>query len=139
LIEFHVLESSQDNTWLNYVATLAESRIQSGQTVLIVADKPALLQQVNSHLWTFRDDSFLPHELLTANQQRAPHIIYLSDYPQSADVIIHLGEAALTEVSSLPLIIDVIDADQKRRDAGRARFSTYRKKGQSPQTIKIPG
>lgn len=139
MIEFHVLESHQETVWLHYVCSLAAQHHAAHKSVVIVCDDQSILNRVDEHLWTFSEDSFIPHDQLSPSQNSTlPNVIGLSLKSLPSDVLIHLGFDPLVEPGSHALIQDIIDADPKRRDAGRARFSAYRKQGITPNTLKNP-
>jgi DNA polymerase III subunit chi len=139
LLEFHVLDSSQDALWLRYICALAQHHLGLNQRVVIVCDDAATLNRVDEYLWTFEEASFLPHEQLSPSQTTAPiGVIGLSHKPIATDILIHLGREALTEIQTAAVVVDVIDAEPSRRDAGRARFSAYRKLGLAAKTCKNP-
>jgi DNA polymerase III subunit chi len=138
-VEFHVLESAHDSVWLQYVCELTEALHHPAHRLVIHADEPALLTAVDEKLWTYKDDGFLAHERTTQPTSPAPNgVVMLSSTPIATDTLIHLGFDPLADLTTAKRIIDVIDADPKRREAGRNRFAHYRKLGISPQTIKNP-
>jgi len=139
VIEFHVLESSQETRWLHYVAELSESLLSTNMRLLILSDQPAFLNAIDEKLWTFKDNSFIAHERVNGTTPPLRSgVVGIGHELLECDLVIHLGLSPLESFGTATRVIDVIDSEPQRREAGRARFSAYRKRGMSPETIKNP-
>ncbi len=93
---FYHLERARLETVL---ADLLEKTLQRGWRALVHASAPERLEALNTHLWTYRDDAFLPHGL--AGEPHAPEqpvLLTMADANLNrADVLI------LTEPAPAPL------------------------------------
>ena len=138
-VEFHVLESADESAWLKYICELTQSLHARQERLVIQSDEPGFLVAVDEKLWTYHEDSFIPHERITKPMACSPNgPVLLTSLSIDTDTLIYLGLEPLTGFINAKRIIDVIDANPKRREAGRQRFASYRKLGISPQTIKNP-
>ncbi len=92
-------------------------------------------------LWTFRDGSFVPHETLgSAGGGDAPVLLsVLTAPPAPVDLIINLAADVPDCLAQTRRVIEIIDGDEERRRAGRARFKAYRDRGVQPATHNIRG
>ena len=95
---------------------------------LRVADA-ATLERLDQLLWTFSDDSFVPHDIVLDGAATAP--VTLADahrpLPAGTEVCINLCDDALD--ADCERIAEIVTGDEPARAAGRQRFATYRERG----------
>ena len=88
------------------------------------------------------DGSFVPHEMLTANASSAESPVLLSAGavpPSDVDIIINLAPDVPSCLAQTRRVAEIIDGDDARRRAGRARFKAYRDLGVQPASHNIRG
>ena len=134
-VDFYVLSEASAAARLKVACRIAEKAYLASQSVLLWHTDRAELETLDELLWTFADTSFVPHEWLGENAA-APVLLGTEPPPGPVGVLIHLGlspepPAFLARVSRL---VEIIDGEPARRDAGRARFKAYRQLGLSPDT-----
>jgi DNA polymerase-3 subunit chi len=133
-VDFYVMEGTAAAR-LKVACRLAEKAYLAAQRTLIWHTDRAELETLDELLWTFTDGSFVPHEWLTSNPAGAPVLLSAGSPPAAAfDFVINL---AADPPPFLPLarrIAEIIDGDEGRRRAGRARFKAYRELGIQPMT-----
>ncbi|HET9108054.1 MAG TPA: DNA polymerase III subunit chi [Steroidobacteraceae bacterium] len=133
-VDFYVMEGTAAAR-LRVACRLAEKAYLASQRTLIWHTDRAELEALDELLWIFADGSFVPHEWLTSNQAQAPVLLSAGSPPEAAfDFVINL---AADPPPFLPLarrIAEIIDGDEERRRAGRARFKAYRELGIQPAT-----
>lgn len=134
-VDFYVMEGAAAAARLKVACRLAEKAYLASQRTLIWHTDRAELEALDELLWTFADGSFVPHEWLTSNQAEAPVLLSAGSPPAAVfDFVINL---AADPPPFLPLarrIAEIIDGDEGRRRAGRARFKAYRELGIQPAT-----
>src|SRR5262245_53104359 len=112
--------------------TLIEKSLERGWRVVVQAASEERIEALDAHLWTFRDDSFLPHG--TARQgelHEQPVLLTLDDdNPNGAAVRFLIDGAPVPENADayerIVLIFDGEDADaeaaaRRRCSEGKAR------------------
>ncbi len=141
-VDFYVIEDGAGHARLSLACKLAEKAYLANQSVLIWHTDPDELRSFDEMLWTFRDGSFVPHETL-APDAIAPIQLSAGTAPlASVDLIINLAAdvpPCITQ-SKPPMskrIIEIIDGDDTRRRAGRARFKAYRDLGVTPTSHNV--
>ena len=88
-------------------------------------------------LWTFRDGSFVPHELV-GGDTNAPVTIGFGDMPIKArDLLVNLCDEIPAFAESFPRVAEVVTSDENCRMKSRQRYSTYRDQGHQLETHKI--
>ncbi len=139
-VDFYILEGPSAAARLKLACKLAEKAYLSSQSVLVWHTDPAELKVFDEMLWTFNDGSFVPHEALTATPTPEDAPIMLSaGLPPSAnvDIIINLAPGLPPCLAQTRRVAEIIDGDDARRRAGRARFKAYRELGVQPASHNI--
>jgi DNA polymerase III subunit chi len=142
-VDFYILEEPSPSGRLKVACKLAEKAYLAAQTVLVWHTDPAELRAFDEMLWTFNDGSFVPHEVLPASgtvPPETPVVLSLGVAPSAnVDIIINLGPELPACLSQTRRVAEVIDGDDTRRRAGRARFKAYRELGVQPASHNIRG
>jgi DNA polymerase III subunit chi len=139
-VDFYVLEAATSEGRLRLACRLAEKAYLAGQAVLVWDTDPTELAQLDELLWTFADRSFVPHEtvLSPALAPDVPVLLSSGAVPERPlDVLINLAAEVPPCLAKVARVADVIDGDEARRRAGRARFRAYREAGLQPETHEI--
>jgi len=141
-VDFYILEESSATARLKLACRLAEKAYLAAQTALVWHTDTEELKAFDELLWTFMDGSFVPHEMLTAKASSDDSPVLLSAGmapPADFDVIINLAPDIPACLSKTRRIAEIIDGDDARRRAGRARFKAYRDLGIQPASHNIRG
>lgn len=138
-VDFYVLTSTDAKERLRLACRLAEKAYLSSARVLVWSDNALELSAFDDLLWTFADRSFVPHEPYREGEQWQEVPVLLSGPNEPApgdsfDVLLNLGGVVPPCAAQAERILEIIDADEARRQAGRARFRSYRERGLAPQT-----
>jgi DNA polymerase-3 subunit chi len=139
-VEFYVLDQASGTARLKLACRLAEKAYQVNQTVLLWHTDPEELRMLDDLLWTFDDRSFVPHERLAPGASVSETPVWLSGGalpPGRFDVLINLAPDIPSCFEQAPRIAEIIDGDDARRRAGRARFKAYRDLGLQPVSHNI--
>jgi len=137
-VEFYVLASADAAARLQFACRLAEKVYNLGQTVHLHADGPAEAAELDTLLWTFRQGSFLPHEVVAAGSEPAsPVTIGHGPPPRTADLLVNLSAGVPGFAAGFPRVADVVDASEAGRQLGRQRFRAWRDGGREPVTHTI--
>lgn len=135
-VDFYVLEGTAAAARLKVACRLAEKAYLAAQRALLWHTDRAELETLDDLLWTFADGSFVPHEWLTSNGSgEAPVLLSAGPPPAEAfDFVVNLAAAAPPLLHLTRRVAEIIDGDEERRRAGRARFKAYRELGIEPAT-----
>ena len=134
-MDFYVLAGSDDGARLRFACRLAEKAWQLRHRVRVQLE-PGEAGAFDQLLWTFADRSFVPHRRAGAEDDAPasapPAVVIADDHaadPADGDVLINLAVGAAPEPGRWARIAEVVDADARRRQAGRQRFRAYRECG----------
>ena len=134
-VAFYVLEEASSAARLKLACRITDKAFRAGQNVLIWHTDATELAMLDELLWTFGDDrSFIAHERIVPGRvAEAPVLLTTSAVPESGiDVLVNLAPEVPPVAERAARIVEIIDGDPARREAGRARFRTYRKLGLQP-------
>lgn len=135
-VDFYVIQSDAPRERLRTACRVVEKAYQAGHTVLVWHSDVEELREFDELLWTFGDGSFVPHEAITAEGFAAAPVLLTSSPtpPGGFDVLVNLAPEVPVCVAEARRVAEFIDGDPARRQAGRARFRTYKDRGWSPTT-----
>ena len=138
-VDFYVLESSDSRERLKVACQEVERAFLAEERVLVWFDDAQELALFDDLLWTFADRSFVPHEPISTESSwdESPVLLSAGLQPAPPAVLCNLAKEVPPGVSGTQRVIEIIDADPVRRQAGRARFKQYRDLGIEPTTHKL--
>jgi len=135
-VDFYVIEGTAATARLKVACRLAEKAYLASQRALIWHTERAELEALDELLWTFADGSFVPHDWLTSNAAEEAPVLLSAGTPPTAefDFVVNLAAEPPPFLPLTRRVAEIIDGDEGRRRAGRARFKTYRELGVEPGT-----
>jgi DNA polymerase-3 subunit chi len=138
--EFIELRSRADK--LPQVCVRTALHYEAGQTVAVYTPSEAEASELDDLLWTFRQNSFIPHVRLTAAvEPLIEPVVIFSSNPDDAmsDVLILASVDELPEWSSgFPHIYDFAEVyDEAHSQAGRRRYAALKAAGYRMRFVKL--
>ena len=130
-IDFYVLATAQPGGLGLLACKLAEKVWRMEHRIYLYAADQAAVRMLDDLMWTFRDGSFVPHEIYdSSSEDPAPILIGCDPDPKlDPDVLINLSDQVPSCFSRFPRLAELVDADPQRREASRQRWSFYRDRG----------
>ena len=130
-VDFYIVSSSEERRRLETVCRLADKARRLGHRVFIHTESGAQASEVDQLLWTFREDSFVPHALAVDSDHEAdPILIGNGAEPEGqVDVLINLTRDVPLCAERCERIAEVVGGAESSRAAGRQRFRSYRERG----------
>lgn len=139
-VDFYVLKASGDAARQHFACRLAEKAYRLENTVHIKAADENSASKLDDMLWTFRDGSFVPHELVSGPgaDQDVPVTIGTADSGTgNRDLLINLGDTLPADLSSYGRIAEIVASDDNSKAQSRNRFVEYREDGHTLETHKL--
>jgi len=138
-VDFYVLENTQQDADVKFACRVTDKAFAQGLKIHIHTGSPEQAQSLDKALWTFRQDSFLPHALAGSAQAPQCPIIIGDRCPDeiNADVLINLAHDTQDWFSGFKRVADIVPGNENSKLAGRNRFRWYREQGQTPRTHTI--
>ena len=143
-VDFYILNSPTPKQRFTFACRLVEKAYLRGLRVVVLSASAADAKALDDLLWTFNDQSFVPHRLCRdeepMNAEEAPvHLSTALDAASAADVLVNLSDRLPTGLERFARIAEIIDGDPERRRLGRERFKTYREHQLAPKTHQVDG
>jgi DNA polymerase-3 subunit chi len=139
-VDFYILAGTGEQSRQNFACRLAEKAYRLQHTVHIHTANRQQAELLDALLWTFRDGSFVPHELLGAagNKTEAPVTIGHEECDiGSQDLLINLTDEIPPNAASFPRVAELVTSDEESRQRSRKRFVHYRDLGVELETHNI--
>jgi DNA polymerase-3 subunit chi len=138
-IDFYILATAAANTRLQFACRLIEKAYKNQHRVYIHTENQADAHTLDELLWTYRDDSFLPHNLYGDGPEPAPPIqIGFNVTPaKQRDILINLSNQVPAFFAQFNRILELIPTDPDQQELGRERFRFYRTQGLHIDTHKL--
>ena len=112
---------------------LLEKSLERGWRVVVQSTSPERAEALDAHLWTYSDDSFLPHATWRAGDaQEQPIILSIEESnPNGANVRFLIDGAPVpADADAYQRIVLIFDGeDEEAVAAARARWSEAKAKG----------
>lgn len=138
-IDFYVLPDQKENGRALLACRLADKAYRLGHTVYLFTPSEARAAALDDLLWTFRQDSFVPHErypLISA--EGSPVLIGIaSPVEVNAQVLINFTDALPDGFERYERVVELVDAHPDVLAKSRERFKQYRDRGFTPETHKL--
>lgn len=137
-MDFYILDAGGERSRWHFACRLAEKAYKLDNRVHILAADAQAANQLDELLWTWRDGSFLPHDLATGKTP-APVTIGCETQPPSAgyDLLINLTDELPGDISAFPRVAEIVTSDEQQRRQSRQRFAGYRDQGHELETHKL--
>ena len=138
-IDFYVLEDAGEAARQLFACRLAEKAYRLRNSVHIRTGDRGLAAKLDELLWTFRDGSFVPHEIAGPQAAEAPVTIGSSDAEMASgsDLLINLSHDLPADIAAFPRIAEIVSSDEDSRAQSRQRFAAYRDLGHTLDTHNI--
>ena len=138
-VDFYILKDAGENARQLFACRLAEKAYRLKHSVHIHADSREIAARIDDLLWTFRDGSFVPHEVLPrADTTQAPVTIgFGENAAMECDLLINLGSDLPGCGSAFPRIAEIVSSNEENRQQSRRRFIQYREQGYTLESHNI--
>jgi len=136
-VDFYLIKQAGPRSRHAFACRLAEKAYRLENTVHIHTVDRADAARVNDLLWTFRDGSFVPHDMVTgegSNRQSPITIGCDDDEIAPRDLLINLCDEIPVFAEAFPRVAELVTSDNDCKRESRKRFAEYRDKGHTLQT-----
>ena len=136
-VDFYVLERVDEHARNTLACKLAEKAWRLENTIHIHAMTKADAEHLDELLWTFRDGSFVPHQIAGGNTD-APITIGFGDSDvETRDLLITLCDDIPPFAGNFPRVAELVTSEATCREKSRKRYAIYRDQGHTLETHKI--
>lgn len=129
-VDFYVLKSAVAKSRWTLACRLIEKAYLRDLRIVVANDTPADVKALDELLWTFNDNSFIPHNICHDGAAMDPaarvHLTVAGAATADADLLVNMSTSLPAHWERYGRIVEIIDADDERRRLGRERFKNYR-------------
>lgn len=138
-VDFYVLPDRQEQGRALLACRLADKAYTMGHTVYLLAASEAQAMALDDLLWSFRQDSFVPHERYPLVGEEASPVLIGTTVPDAgaAQVLINFTDSLPEGVERFERVVELVDQTPGVLAASRERFRQYRERGCTPETHKL--
>lgn len=118
--------------WEETLCHRVELELAEGRRVYVWASSETQARRLDELLWTFRDDSFVPHALWRGegDLEEVVAVGWRPGNPNRADCLVLARDAVPAELAGYARAVDFAAVDVgELRDAARLRFRAFRDAG----------
>ena len=137
-IDFYILPGSDPHARRLTACRLVEKVYRQGHTLYLKTDSEEEMRLFDDLLWTFRQGSFVPHELAESADREAPVVIgHAPPPPDLCDVLVNLGTEVVEGFGAFERVAELVDQQESIKRAGRQRYKQYQLEGYEIQTHQL--
>ena len=138
-VDFYLLETAGADGVARTACRLAEKAWRLGHRVFVHTESVEHARRLDALLWTFRQDSFVPHAIAHGSATGGePIVIGDGREPDgTVDVLINLTDHVPLCAEHSGRVAEIVAADNEARAAGRARYRRYLDAGHPIKTHRL--
>ena len=134
-IDFYQLNPGR-HRYDQVVCQLCHKAYQSEQLTLLLTCDRQQSQQLDHALWTFADDSFVPHDCDEVEGFATPILIHDNPEPRGdRQLLINLSAAVPDYFAQFERVIELVTEENKQQ--AREHYSFYKERGYPLEHIKL--
>lgn len=136
-VDFYVSKDNAPQFALRTACRIAEKAFTAGHRIHIHMQDESECEKLDAMLWTFRDRSFIPHEISPVPIEDCPVTISAEKSPDMtsghSDMLLNTSLELPENFKQFQRIAEIIDSKPESIHAGRERYRFYRENGLDPQ------
>ena len=138
-VDFYVLNTAGEAARHRFACRLAEKAYRLQHSVHILTDSRNTAAHIDELLWTFRDGSFVPHEVISRDGEVDSPVTIGFDLQTARehDLLINLSNSVPQAAGAFPRVAEIVTSDEESRRQSRERYAAYRDGGHSLDTHKL--
>ena len=139
-VDFYLLSDSGSDPHYHFACRLIEKAYRRQHRVFVLASDQAMAETIDELLWTFKDDSFIPHNLLGEGPNNPPPIqIGFGDIesPPSKDILLNLSPTIPAYHNRFRRIFEIVTQDEAMKAHLREHYRYYKQADYGINTHKL--
>ena len=132
-IDFYILSENARSNRFQLACKLTDKAYQAGHRVCIYFSSDKELDHVDELLWTFSEQSFIPHDRPQQHKNSETPVLLTTslENTEEHDILINLTDEIPSCFSQFERLLEPVDPNEKNRMASRERYRYYRDCGYS--------
>jgi DNA polymerase-3 subunit chi len=130
-VDFYLLSTHElDAMWL-FVCRLIEKAYLRGHRLFVYCNSSNDAAFLDELLWTFKEDSFIPHNLAGEGPEKPPpvQIGYTGEAIGFNDILMNLAQTIPPFCKRFNRVIEIVRHDETSKTLSRTHYRWYRENG----------
>ena len=128
-VDFHILpDASVEARWL-YTCRLVEKATGLGNSVLIAVDTQDEAQTLDDLLWSFKPESFIPHQIIDGENETNVEITFSDKTGDHQQVLINLRSQVPEYFSRFARLAEIVIQEPNILENTREHYRFYKQRG----------
>jgi DNA polymerase-3 subunit chi len=130
-IDFYLLNDDKKKARYDFACRLIDKAYRQGHRLYLHVNDQTEAQALDDLLWSYRDDSFLPHNLYGENSSPTPPIqIGFAITPtEHADTLLNFTQDVPAFYQNFNRVVEIVLQDEMSRKTARQHYKLYREQG----------
>lgn len=130
-VDFYLLNDNQPEAHWLVACRLLEKAYYKGHRVFVYCANKQEAELLDELLWTFKDDSFIPHNLQGEGPEPPPpvHIGYDKEPRGFNDILFNLTPQIPVFYTKFKRVIELVKNNEEEKELSRVRYKEYRSQG----------
>lgn len=127
-VDFYLLSSNEQQAQWLLACRLLEKAYLRGHRVFVFCNNQQEAELLDELLWTFKDNSFIPHNLQGEGPEPPPAIqIGYQDEPRGFnDILLNLAVETPNFFTRFRRVMEIVPNQDDAKEKSRARYREYR-------------
>lgn len=129
---FYLLPQDTESARLLYAARLTDKAWRQGDRICLVCNPGEQMEALDTMLWQFSPESFLPHRQLESSTEPCPERIGLlagNPAPEDWETVIVLGKTLPADADRFQRLALIANSDPQTLNQARSHFRQLRELG----------
>jgi DNA polymerase-3 subunit chi len=136
-VDFYVLpDNTSEARWL-FACRLIEKVYKMGMDILVSLDNAEQAQAFDQLLWTFKPESFIPHQVIDGKHPAAVQITFTEEAGDHHGLLLNLSSNIPSWFSRFERVSEIVIQEENALKTSRERFSFYKGRGYPIETRKL--
>lgn len=129
-VDFYLLANGDEQTRLLLACRLLEKAYFRGHRVFVYCNNQQEAETLDELLWTFKDNSFIPHNIQGEGPEPPPpiQIGYHSEPRGFDDILFNLATEIPIFYSRFRRVIEIVTNNEVAKELSRSHYREYRAK-----------
>lgn len=124
-IDFYQISGDEQN----FTCRLIDLVYRRGHRIYVHTTDEKQAESLDEHLWSFREDAFVPHSLQSQELDVPIKIGFGDEAEDHGEVLINLSGEIPDFFSQFDRVAEVVPADENSRRAARENYTFYKQRG----------
>ncbi|CEK09922.1 DNA polymerase III subunit chi [Legionella hackeliae] len=127
-VDFYLLSGQEDSARWLLACRLLEKAYLRGHRVFVYCESQKDAHQLDELLWTFKDNSFIPHNLQGEGPEPPPpiQIGYQAEPRGYSDILLNLNSNIPEFYKRFKRVMEIVVNDETAKELSRRNYKEYR-------------